>query len=137
MERISAKHGPRVDDELKKEVQSLERGAPVEARSEEFRDKEGPADDERLAASRTAAPEELGPSETAARTELSRHLRLSVFPAEREALVAEARDNDAPESVVSKLASLPAGTSFGTVYEVWAALGGEVEHVAGRPDHLG
>ena len=46
MERRSTKHGPRLDDELKREVQSLERGAPVEAHKEEFREHEGPGDGE-------------------------------------------------------------------------------------------
>ena len=127
MERRSTKHSGRLDDELKKEVESLERGAPVEAHSEEFRDQEGPGDDERLPSSRTAPPDELGPDDVAARTELSRHLRASVFPADREALLAEARENNAPDAVIAKLSGLPAGHTFATVYEVWEALGGAVE----------
>src|SRR3954447_15471680 len=79
MERISSKHGPRQDDELAREVESLVRGAPVEARNEEFREKEGAADGEREPSARTVPPGELGPDATAARTELSRFLRLSVF----------------------------------------------------------
>jgi uncharacterized protein DUF2795 len=134
VERESTKHNPRVDEELKKEVESIERGAPVEPHKQEFRDKEGPADDERPVAARTAPPEQLGPDETAARTELSRFLRMTVFPAERENLLAEANENGAPEPIVAKLAALPAGRIFANVYDVWATLGGEVEHAAGRPD---
>jgi hypothetical protein len=37
MERGSDKQGPRMDDELKKESQPFERGAPVESRVEEHR----------------------------------------------------------------------------------------------------
>src|SRR5438093_1067324 len=99
MERDTTKHSPRVDDEMKKEVESLERGAPVEAHREEFRDQEGPADDERLPGSRTAPPGELALDDPAARTELSRHLRASVFPADRDRLLEEAGENDAPEPV--------------------------------------
>jgi hypothetical protein len=35
--------------------------------------------------------------------------------------------------VLTALRRLPEGT-FATVYDAWEALGGEVEHVSGRPD---
>ena len=46
MERGSAKHSPRVDEEMEKEVSSLTHGAPIEARSQESRMKEPAGDDE-------------------------------------------------------------------------------------------
>jgi hypothetical protein len=46
VERRSEKHNPRLDEEMKRETESLVRGAPVEARAEESREKEGPADGE-------------------------------------------------------------------------------------------
>ena len=46
MERGSAKHSPRLDDEMEKEVSSILRGAPIEARSQESRMKEPAGDDE-------------------------------------------------------------------------------------------
>jgi hypothetical protein len=134
MERDSTKHNPRLDEELKKEVESLERGAPVEAHRQESREQEPAADGEREPASRTTPPGELPLDDPTARSELSRHLRLSVFPAEREALVAEAQENDAPDAVVAALRRLPEGQTFGTVYAVWEALGGNVEHAFGRDD---
>jgi len=137
-DRDSTKHSPRLDDELKKEVGSLIHGSPAESRKEEWREQEGAADGEREPSSRTAAPDALGPDGPTARAELSRHLRLSVFPADRDALLAEAEANDAPEPVLRALQQLPESTSFVTVYDVWEALGGEVEHAAGRPDrHVG
>ena len=45
MER-SSQHGPRIDDEMEKEVQSLVTGSPVEARVEPERLKEDAADGE-------------------------------------------------------------------------------------------
>ena len=99
MERRSAKHNPRLDDELKKEVQSLERGAPLEARRDEYREQEGAADGEREPSARTSPPGSLDLGDPDARTELSRHLRLSIFPADRDRLLAEAGDNDAPQPV--------------------------------------
>jgi hypothetical protein len=133
-ERDSTKHSPRLDEELKKEVGSLTHGSPAESRKEEWREQEGAADGEREPSSRTADPSALGPDGPSARAELSRHLRLSAFPGGRDALLAEAEDNDAPEPVLAALRQLPERTSFATVYDVWEALGGEVEHVAGRPD---
>jgi len=135
-QRSSSKHSPRLDDELKKEVGSLVHGAPAESHKEEWREQEGAADDEREPSSRTSDQHSLGPDAGTARAELSRHLRLSAFPGDREALLAEARANDAPQAVLDALGRLPAGT-FATVYDVWEALGGEIEHVAGRPDRHG
>jgi hypothetical protein len=133
-ERDSSKHSARLDDELKKEVGSLVHGAPAEARKEEWREQEGAADDEREPSSRTADPTALGPDGPSARAELSRHLRRAAFPGDRDRLVTEAELNDAPGPVVRALRQLPEGTTFATVYDVWEALGGEIEHVAGRPD---
>ena len=133
-ERDSTKHSPRLDEELKKEVGSLTHGSPAESRKEEWREQEGAADGEREPSSRTADPASLGPDGTSARAELSRHLRLSAFPGDRDALLTEAEGNHAPEPVLAALRRLPEGTAFSTVYDVWEALGGEVEHVAGRPD---
>lgn len=48
MERGSAKHSPRLDDEMDKETSSLTRGAPIEARADESRMKEPAGDDERM-----------------------------------------------------------------------------------------
>lgn len=133
MKRDSSKHSPRLDDELKKELGSLTRGSPAESRKEEWREQEGAADDEREPSSRTADPRALGPDVETARAELSRHLRLSAFPGNRDSLLAEAEANDAPEPVLTTLRRLPDGT-FATVYDVWEALGGAVEHATGRPD---
>jgi Protein of unknown function (DUF2795) len=132
MQRDSNRHNPRLDDELKRETESLVRGAPVESRAEEWREKEGSADGEREPSARTRAGG-IGADEVAQRTNLSRHLRLSVFPAERQALLDEAESNNAPSEVLADLRRLPAGVIFGTVHEVWAALTGTVETVTGRP----
>ena len=77
---------------------------------------------------------DLAPDDPVARTELSRHLRASTFPADREDLIFEACENDAPEVVFELLRRLPSERAFATVYEVWAAAAGEVEHVRGRDE---
>jgi hypothetical protein len=58
MERGSDKHGPQVDEKMKQETESLERGSPVEARAEESRQKEPPGDDQPASESRIHEPPE-------------------------------------------------------------------------------
>jgi hypothetical protein len=136
MERISSKHSPRVDDQLEHELEPLERSAH-ESRVEEFREQE-PAGDYEPEAGGPLAPEGaegwrvLGHDPVTARRELSRHLDRSTFPAEREALLAEAEDNDAPQEVLDVLRALPAGITFTNLYEVWQALGGPIEQATER-----
>jgi hypothetical protein len=132
VDRDSNRHAPRLDDELKRETESLVRGAPAESRGEEWREKEGAADGEREPSARTHSGG-INPDEAAQRTDLSRHLRLSVFPAARDALLEEAEAANAPAHVLADLRRLPTGVTFGTVHEVWAALTGTVETVTGRP----
>ena len=122
MERQSSKHGPRLDDELKHETESLVRGSPVESHSEEDREQEPAADEERTASARTAPADELGPDESSARREISRHLRASVFPAKRDQLLEEAASANAPDPVLRALEQLPPDREFATMYEVWDAI---------------
>lgn len=124
MRRETTKHGPRLDDALERETRSLEQGAPIESRVEEGREQESPGDEDRDVDGRTAPPGSLGADDVEARRELSRHLRSSAFPADRDELLAEAADQHAPEAVTSVLRRLPVGVRYGTVHEVWSALHG-------------
>jgi Protein of unknown function (DUF2795) len=132
LERGSDKHSPRVDEELDHETQSLQQGAPVESRVEEHREQEGPGEDQptpdaRLTGGRaTAASLDLDDAET--RADIARFLTPSTFPADRDALLADAQDNQAPAEVLDRLQALPAGRAYENVQDVWAALGGTVEH---------
>jgi hypothetical protein len=112
MTRETAKHGPRRDDELAREEESLLRGAPLESHTQEFKEKEGPF------------AEELGlPADPVlARREFSRHLDSRIFPAGRQSLIENARENQAPDQIVAVLAALPTDAEFATVYELWEAL---------------
>ncbi len=136
MERSSDKHAPRVDEELKHETESLTRGSPVESRAEESREQEGPGDGEPAPdalltgeAAPSANRDTLGHDEIEARAELARHLQPRVFPADRDTLVASARQSGADETLVARLGQLPEGT-FAHLEAVWEALGGRVEYRA-------
>jgi Protein of unknown function (DUF2795) len=142
LERGSDKHSPRVDEELDHETRSLRQGAPVESRVEEHREQEGPGDgqptpDARLAGgpaagARPAEGRDAGATldldDAEIRADIARFLTPSVFPADRDALVADAEGNHAPDEVLERLRVLPAGRAYGNVEDVWAALGGTVEH---------
>ncbi len=132
MERRSNQHGPRVDDELAHEVESLTRGAPVESRVEPDRLKEDAADGEPLPEGIIAEPNQpadpvaLGHDEVRARSELAIHLLPSRFPMTRAEVIECATEQDAPEELLTTLEHLPDGT-YATVEQVWEALGGRRE----------
>jgi hypothetical protein len=132
LERGSDRHSPRIDEEMDHQTRSLQQGAPVESRVEEFREQEGPGDDQptpdaRLAGGRaTAASLDLDDAE--ARADIARFLTPSAFPADREALLADAQGNHAPEAVLERLRALPEGRTYENVQDVWGTLGGTVEH---------
>jgi Protein of unknown function (DUF2795) len=132
LERGSDKHSPRVDDELDHETRSLQQGSPFESRVEEHREQEGPGDgqptpDARLSGGRaSAASLDLDDAET--RADIARFLTPSAFPADREALLADAAGNHATTEVLERLQVLPAGRAYENVQDVWSALGGAVEH---------
>jgi Protein of unknown function (DUF2795) len=130
LERGSDKHSPRVDEELDHETRSLQQGAPIESRVEEFREQEGPGEDQptpepRLTEEGTGS---LDLDDAEARSDIARYLDPSAFPADREGLVANAEANNAPAPVLERLQALPAGRTYEALPDVWAALGGTVEH---------
>jgi hypothetical protein len=130
LERGSDKHSPRIDEELDHETRSLQQGAPIESRVEEFREQEGPGEDQptpepRLTEGRTGSLD-LDDAET--RSDIARYLGPSAFPADREALVANAEANNAPEAVLERLRALPAGRTYEAMPDIWSALGGTAEH---------
>jgi len=135
MARGSDKHSPRIDDSLEHDTRSLVQGAPGEPRADESRHQEGSADDEPTTDSlltgdvhpgAKADPDVLSHDELEARSRIAAHLRPSIWPADRDALVACAHEMHAPLGVVEQLQRLPEGT-FSHTEAVWEALGGRVE----------
>src|SRR5436190_14882022 len=131
MERGSDLHGRRLDEEMAAEVESIQHGAPVEARADEGRVKEDIEDAELipevlLAVSEDPAPGALSHGELVTRSELARHLRPSIYPATRTELIACARDENAGPELLELLDRLPED-SFETTESVWEALGGHRE----------
>jgi hypothetical protein len=102
VERGSDKQSPRVDDELKHESESFERGAPVESRVEEHR-----------------IAEEAAPDPDPAAV-----LPGSTFPADRAAILEAARLGGASQAALRELELLPDGETFRTADDVRRRLGG-------------
>src|SRR5438045_3462380 len=124
-ERGSAKHSPRLDEQLKGEVESLTRGAPVEARADEWRQMEAAAEGE-------PEPDGLVSVDDAElRSLLAFSVRPSVFPGDRERLIEAAREEGAEQRVIDWLQRLPAARTFPTVQSVWDELGGTHEQRGG------
>ena len=134
MERGSDKHSPRIDESLEHDTRSLIQGNSGEARADEGRLQEGAADDEPTTDALLTGdlhPEQtndalLDHDEAEARSRLAAHLRPSIWPADREALVDCAHELNAPPDIIDQLRRLPDGT-FSHTEAVWEALGGRVE----------
>ena len=135
MERGSDKHSPRIDDSLEHDTRSLTHGSPSEARADEGRHQEGAADDEPttdalltgdIHPGQAIDGDALSHDELEARSRIASYLRPSIWPADREGVVACAEEMHAPADVLSRLAELPDGT-FTHTEAVWEALGGKVE----------
>ncbi|WP_434743605.1 DUF2795 domain-containing protein [Micromonospora sp. SH-82] len=130
MERGSSKHSPRVDDQMSQEVEGLVQGpGTAGSRVDEFRQPEPAGEDQPEATTapagdlRSGTPQGMTSTDVEQRSRLGRFISLSALPGDRASLLQNARDNNAPEDIVSALEGLPADTSYQTVSEVWAALG--------------
>ena len=130
MERNS-KHGFRVDDAMSAETESLERGAPVESRVQEWREAEPAGEDQHvpdgILSGDARETNGLGHDEVELRSDLAKHLRASAFPANRQTLEEVARDEQAPGHILDLLRRLPDGRTFENTADIWRALGGTVE----------
>jgi hypothetical protein len=128
MERGNSKHGPRLDDEMGREVNGTLRGT-AGGRVEEWRQPEPAGEDQpeptRAPGNgvRSGAPQGMTTDEVEQRSRLGRFIPLSALPGDRESLRLSAVQNEAPDDVLAQLDRLPPGTEFQTVSEVWAALG--------------
>jgi hypothetical protein len=70
----------------------------------------------------------LDTDEADRRSRIAISLKQTIFPADKQALLKDARDNFAEAWVLSQLEQLPEGQTFDNVQGVWEALGGSEEH---------
>lgn len=128
MERGSSKHGPRVDEEMSREVSGTVQGT-AGSRVEEWRQPEPPGEDQPEATTapvgetRGGKPHGMTADDVEQRSRLARVIGLSALPGDRVALRRSAEDNEAPGDILAEIDRLPADIEFQNVAEVWAALG--------------
>lgn len=127
VERETVKHNPRMDEELAHEVASLTHGAPVEARSRDFRMQEDPGPGERIDAGHrpdVEMPGALSEEEVEQRSRFARYVTAASFPAHRLELLQAALAAEAPDDVTALINRLPDAVRFDNVQQAWQALGG-------------
>jgi hypothetical protein len=128
MERGNSKHGPRLDEEMGREVKGTIQST-AGGRAEEWREPEPAGEDQPGVTrapgndTRTGTPQGMTSEEVEQRSVLGRFILLSALPGDRESLRLSAEENEAPDAVLAQLDQLPPDTQFETVSEVWAALG--------------
>jgi hypothetical protein len=130
LERGSSKHGPRLDEQMSQEVAGLVQGPGTGgSRAEEFREPEPAGEDQPGTTTapagelRSGAPKGMSSRDVEDRSRLGRFITMAALPGDREKLIANARENQAPADLIEELERLPDGTRYRTVSEVWAALG--------------
>jgi hypothetical protein len=134
MDRGNSKHGPRLDDEMEREVRSLLQGQPGGGRVEEWHDPEAPGEDQPEDAEFPepgldrpgGAPRGITQTEAERRSRFASYLSRSLFPADPTRLRAAARQANAPDDVLALLDRLPEA-EYLNIAEVWQAVGGGIE----------
>ncbi|HEY0697117.1 MAG TPA: DUF2795 domain-containing protein [Micromonospora sp.] len=132
MERGNSKHGPRVDEQMSREVSGTVQGT-AGSRVEEWHQAEPAGEDQPEATAapagerRSGAPQGMTSAEVEQRSRLGRYISLSALPGDRDRLLGSARDNEAPDDILAALDRLPSGRQFRTVSEVWTELGHDNE----------
>lgn len=127
-ESRSTKHNPRVDEELRHEVQGMLKGER-ETRAEEWRETEPSAEGDPDVDADPAGtlvggtPVGMDADAVEARAELARWLVRHDFPSTGARLVEAALEHHAPDAVVAELRRLPEGETFTKIGDVVRALG--------------
>src|SRR5262249_4301473 len=134
MDRGNSKHGPRLDDQMHREVEGLLHGRPGGSRVEGWHDPEPSGEDQPAAAEVPepgvdlpgGAAEGIDVAQTERRARFASYLARSVFPANAQKLRAAAWTAHAPDDVLALLDRLP-DAEYLNVSEVWQAVGGGME----------
>jgi Protein of unknown function (DUF2795) len=129
MERGNTEHSPRLDDQLKHEVEGMMR-AERPTHAEEWREPE-PAGEDQPDPGALGAPDDRQPGtppgmtneEIQLRSDLAAHLTRATFPADESSLLGHLVDTNAPDRLRDLVRRLPSGRVFRNVGEVFSALG--------------
>jgi uncharacterized protein DUF2795 len=126
MDRGSNKHSPRVDDQMAAEVRGTVQGT-AGGRAEEWKMAEPSGEDQPQVSLvpegeyARGEPNGVGSPHGEAFSRFGTYIGMSALPGDRDAVLRSARDLEAPDDVVARIETLPAGTTFRNVAEVWKA----------------
>jgi hypothetical protein len=128
-------HGPREDDELKRELRS-DLQAHRATRAEEWRDPESGGEDQPEPDETAGTPEgRAHPADEEAalelRSDLARYLERSALPGDKARLLRILEAHNAPQRILDLVSSLPGNRTWATMRELYLALGLPVEHRGG------
>jgi hypothetical protein len=129
MQRGSDKHGPRLDEAMERETRGLVQGGR-DPHAEEWKQPEPSGEDQPdidlvpHGSLHGGVPDGLTDADVEQRSELAALLGKEIWPAETEQVRARARESNARQAVLDRLAALPAGRVYLNLAEVWADLGG-------------
>jgi hypothetical protein len=126
IERGSDKHGPRLDEAMEQEVEGLVRGeGPTHA--EEWKDPEPAGEDQPEVVAgegrEGGPPPGMSEAEVDLRSELAARLRRTDFPTDVSGLLDQLIEDNAPDRLRELVRRLPTGRVYGSLGEVWQALG--------------
>jgi hypothetical protein len=126
-ERGSSKHGPRLDEEMAREVEGEITGRPG-GRAEEWREPEPAADGEPDAEwappGHIAEPtgDDRDPDYRDHRARIGTYISLTEFPATGARILSEARNHNAPQDVLEVLGRLNMAHRYANSQELWKSL---------------
>jgi hypothetical protein len=129
--------GGRLDDQRQREESGVVQGGHS-SRAEEWRDPQAPAEGEPRVSWTPDVPEQPGTpvgmtnEDVQRRSEIARFLGKEVWPAGRDALVAKAEENGAPDGVLADLRGLPPEGEFANLQDVARSLGVGTEEAPGE-----
>jgi hypothetical protein len=135
VDRGNSQHGPRVDDQLKRETEAVTHTAQPD-HLEEWRQTE-PFDEGPLsepAGYVPGAPAGMTEADVEQRADIAIWLEPGKLPAARDALLEQLRETGAPDEVVAAVSRLPAGQQFRTIGEIVRAIGIPTEEPRDRED---
>lgn len=121
----------RQDDALKHQLEGMLRSGHS-THAQEWRDPEPSGEDqpdvdaEPDGTLHGGVPDGMSAGDVEDRSEVASFLG-RVYPADRDTLIATAREHQAPDRILDLLERLPPGQDFTNLQDVWAALGGGTE----------
>lgn len=120
-------HGPRMDDELSKEVQSHLQGGPTGSRAEEWRQPEPagedqPQPDEIIGGRRGSSPAGMTTDEMDQRSRLGQYIAGTHWPYTKQQLRENAETMEAPQDIRDAIERLP-DKEYATIDDVWTEMG--------------